>query len=129
MYKKYDITIIDNFKIYNKIDRTGLHHEVGTWFYNNRRTMPYYKNHIIIYYKVLNINIKLCELILFGDKNQLIDLINKDNLYYYLRNYIEEIVHSKIYYYISKFNNFINRLTDKIKIKRKFNKPIEFGYE
>ena len=144
MYEKYDITIIDNFKIYNQIDKTGLWHEVGTRFYNNVKSIPYYKNHIIIYYKILNINIKIYELILFGDKNQLIDLINKDNVYYYLYNYIDKIkhnykvkisfraisiVHSKIYYYIRRFNDFIDNFVNKFKIKRKLNKPTDFGYE
>ena len=144
MYEKYNITIIDNFKIYNEIDRTGLWHDVGSWFYNGIQTISWHKNHIIIYYRILNINIKIYEIILFGDKNQLIDLINKDNLHHHLSNYIDgvkhdckvkvcfrtiSIIHSKIYYYITKFNSFINNIIDKIKIKRKFNKPIEFGYE
>ena len=144
MYEKYNITIIDNFKIYNEIDRTGLWHDVGSWFYNGRQTISWHKNHIIIYYRILNINIKIYEIILFGDKNQLIDLINKGDIYSHLSNYIDEIkhnykvkisfrtisiIHSKIYYYITKFNSFINNIIDKIKIKRKFNKPIEFGYE
>lgn len=144
MNKEYDITLIDNFKIYNKIDRTGLWHDVGSWFYNNRQTISYHNNHIIIYYKILNINIKLYELILFDDKNQLIDLINKNNLYGFLSNYIKEIkcnykvymgwrsvsiIHSKIYYYIRKFNDFINNFVNKFKIKRKVNKDINFGDE
>lgn len=144
MYKKFDITVIDDFRICNRIDKTGLWHDVGTWFYNNRQTIPYYTNHIIIYYKILNINIKLYELILFGDKNQLIDLINKSNLYHYLSNYIDEIkhnckiaigfrsisiIHSKIYYYIRRFSVFISNFVNKFKIKRKLNKDINFGDE
>ena len=144
MNKKYNITVIDNFKIYNKIDGIGLWHEVGSRFYNNMQTIPYYNNHIIIYYKILNINIKLYELILFGDKNQLIDLINKGNIYHYLSNYINEIkrnckiaigfrsisiIHSNIYYYIRRFSDFINNFVNKFKIKRKVNKDINFGDE
>lgn len=144
MYEKYNITVIDNFKIYNDIDRIALWHEVGSWFYHGIQTIPYYKNHIIIYYKILNINIKIYELILFDDKNRLIDLINKNNLYGFLSNYIKEIkcnykvhmgcrsvsiIHSKIYYYIRKFNDFINNFVNKFKIKRKVNKDINFGDE
>lgn len=144
MKRKYDITIIDNFKIYNKIDRIGLWHEVGTRFLNNIQTISYYNNHIIIYYKILNINIKLYEIILFGDKNQLIDLINKNNLYNFLSDYIKTIkydykvyvgwrsvsvVHSNIYYYIRIFSDFINNFINKFKIKRKLNKSINFGDE
>lgn len=144
MYKNYDITIIDNFKIYNKIDRAGLYYEVGTRFYNNIQTIPYYKNHIIIYYKILNINIKLCEIILFDEKHRLIDLINKDRLFYILIDYFNDmknnhkvvigwksvtINHSNIYYHIRRFNEFINNFINKFKIKRKLNKPIDFGDE
>ena len=142
MHKKYDITTINNFKIYNKIDRRGLWNKVGT--FNNMITIPYYNNHIIIYYKILNTYIKLYEIILFGDRNQLIDLIDRDRLFYILIDYFDDIknnhkvhigmrsvsiIHSNIYYYIRRFNDFINNFVNKFKIKRKSNKYIDFGDE
>lgn len=142
MNKKYNITLIDNFKIYNNIDRTGLYYTIGSSYY--RQTIPYYTNHIIIYYKILNIYIKIYELILFDDKHRLIDLINRDKVYYILSYYFNEvkkkykvytdyksvsIIHSKIYYHISKLNTVINNFRNKFKTKRKLNEPVDFGYE
>ena len=142
MNKKYDITFIDNFKIYNNIDRTDLFYTIGDIY--NRQIISYYTNHIIIYYKILNINIKIYEVILFDDKNRLIDLINRDKIFYILSHYFNEvknnykvhtdyksvsIIHSNIYYYISKLNSVINNFRNKFKIKRKLNEPVDFGYE
>lgn len=136
--KTYNITYIDNFKIYNKVDCLGLCYDIvkNGHYINNY----YFNNHIIIYYKCFGIYIKIYELIKFGNKNEIDNVYTKNQLYNDLVGYIVKIktnkynttfwrkeiliLHSKIYYIV----NFIKDLFNKIKYKKSKTLNLDLGY-
>lgn len=136
--KTYNITYIDNFKIYNKVDCLGLYYDIARKGYGTQQY--YFHNHIIIYYKCFGIYIKIYELIKFGSKNEIDDIYTKNQLYDDLVGYIVKIktnkynttfmykkiliLHSKIYYIV----NFIKDLFNKIKYKKSKTLNLDLGY-